>query len=301
MALAACEKPVIEDPDEKEEEGANVTLTFSTYQQSDFTRTALGSLPEPPVSSGLPACNTTRASEPLTNQCSRLTVAVFRTDGTKVKNVTQKMEDVDFGTVRMTLAAGSYHLVAIAHNGLGNATVSTPQEVKFYNNKVTDTFAFYGTLDVQQEDDVVQELELTRRVAMFRLTMTDDQLPAGLSQMKFYYTGGSSTYDATTGYGCKESRQTEYRDCYDADGEAVKVYELYTLPHSEQDVLKLTITAIGEDGSPMGEWVMTDIPVTRNKITSWAGSLLGGSSGSGSSGTVIRLDTTWDGTVNYTW
>jgi len=67
----------------------------------------------------------------------------------------------------------------------------------FPNNKVTDTFYYYGDLVVTTEVQSY-DLTLTRAVAMFRLVLTDDEMPSNVAKMKFYYLGGSSSTIALT-------------------------------------------------------------------------------------------------------
>jgi hypothetical protein len=196
--------------------------------------------------------------------------------------------------------------VAIAHSSTeGNATITSPEKVTFANNKLTDTFYYYGTLTVDT-DPIEETLEMTRCVAMLRLTLTEP-LSDNISRLKFYYTGGSSTFSPATGYGCVNSKQTEYRYTTDDQDMPVSVYELYTMPHEHQDVLKLTVTALDASGSEVGEVTMENIPVTRNKITTWQGALFSGSGTGGDGGTsssggiTITLDTEWDGTITYTF
>ena len=280
--LASCEKPVITDEiDDTQDVNTNVTLRFSIYGQQDFTR----------------------ATEALTDQCSRLSVAIFRQDGTKVKNVNQTSSDGDFGTVAVSLAEGTYKVVAVAHNSTeGNATISSTEKVTFANNKMTDTFACCETFSVLDGSAIEKEVLLQRVAAMVRLTVTGT-IPDEVARLKFYYTGGSSTLNPSTGYGCVQSKQTEYRPVV-LDGSPVNTFELYTAPHELNDVLKLVITAQDSDNQTLNEWTMEDIPVTRNKITTWEGSLFNGGEtggGTGSGGIGITLDTEWDGTISYTW
>jgi len=288
LLAASCEKPIFDE--ERAISGSaadthpNVTLHFSPYEQQAFTRAATA----------------------LTDQCTRLSVAIFTADGTKAKAVTQKQTDAGFGTAALTLQAGTYKIVAIAHSSTeGNATITSPEKVTFANNKLTDTFYYYGTLTVGT-DPIEETLEMTRCVAMLRLTLTDP-LSDNISRLKFYYTGGSSTFNPATGYGCVNSKQTEYRYTTDDQDMPVSVYELYTMPHEQQDVLKLTVTALDASGSEVGEVTMDNIPVTRNKITTWQGTLFsgsgtGGEGGTSSSGGIsITLDTEWDGTITYTF
>ena len=289
VMMAACEKPIMDGVDGNDNNADNnVILTFSPYQQVDFTTRA-----------------SRRTVASLTDQCSRLSVAVFDEDDAKVGSTKSfKSTDANFGTVNLSLPEGTYTVVAIAHNATdGNATITSPTKVTFPSNKMTDTFCYCGEL-VVDGDGINEELQMQRVVAMMRLTLTDDQIPSDVARLKFYYTGGSSTLNPRTGYGCVNSKQTEYRSVIGDDGQPVKVYEIYTAPHEQNDILKLTITSQDADNSVISEFSpMENIPVTRNKITTWEGSLFGGSNGGSalSGGIGLTLDTAWEGTISYTW
>ena len=58
----------------------------------------------------------TRAATDITDICSRLNVAIFDGDGTKVKSIAQKEGDSSFGTVALSLPEATYKLVVMAHN-----------------------------------------------------------------------------------------------------------------------------------------------------------------------------------------
>ena len=283
VLVAACEKPIL-DEDVVSMKEANVILHMTQYEQEAFGN------------SGNRAA--TRAATDITELCSRLNIAIFDDDGTKVKTVAQKEGDASFGTVALTLAAGTYQLVVIAHNAEGSATITSTEKVTFPNNKVTDTFYYYGDLVVTSE---VQSYDLTlsRAVAMFRMVLTDDEIPSTVTKFKFYYTGGSSTFSPSVGYGCVNSKQTEIRTVSD-DG----VYEIFTLPHTEEDVLtKLTVTALDANDNTVKERVFENVPVTRNQITRYTGSFFGsGGSGQTSDGTFrLTADPDWDSVNGYTF
>ena len=210
----------------------------------------------------------------------------------------QKDGDAGYGTVALTLASGTYKLVVIAHNGGGSATITSTEKVTFPNNKVTDTFYYYGDLIVT---DATQsyDLTLTRAVAMFRLVLTDDDIPSSVAKFKFYYVGGSSTFSPADGYGCVQSKQTEIRPVSD-DG----IYEIFTLPHTEDDVLtKLTVTALDQNDNTVKEKVFENVPVSRNQVTRYTGSFFGSGGSGGSSDGTIRLtaDPDWDSVNGYTF
>ena len=276
LLLAACEKPVLDNEDAVTKKDANVILHFKQYEQESFTRSATD----------------------ITELCSRLNIAIFDADGTKVKTVAQKESDAGYGTVALTLAAGTYQLVVIAHNGEGSATITSTEKVTFPNNKVTDTFYYYGDLVVTTEVQSY-DLTLTRAVAMFRMVLTDDEMPANVAKLKFYYLGGSSTFSPKDGCGCVNSKQTEIRPVSD-DG----IYEIFTLPHTEDDVLtKLTVTALDQNDNIIKEKVFENVPVTRNQVTRYTGSFFGSGGSGGSSDGTIRLtaDPDWDSVNGYTF
>ena len=275
LLLAACEKPVI-DEDLVATKDANVILHFKQFEQEAFTR----------------------AATDITELCSRLNIALFDAEGTKVKTVAQKEGDSSYGTVALTLTAGTYRLVVIAHNCDGSATITSTEKVTFPNNKVTDTFYYYGDLvvtDAKQSYD----LTLTRAVAMFRLVLTDESVPSNVAKLKFYYIGGSSTFSPKDGYGCVNSKQTEIRSV-SSDG----VYEIFTLPHTEDDVLtKLTVTALDANDNTVKERTFENVPITRNQVTRYTGSFFGSGGGGSTSDGTLRLtaDPDWDSVNGYTF
>ena len=285
LLVAACEKPILDEEDAVTRKEANVILHMTQYEQEAFGN------------SGNRA--TTRTATGITELCSRLNIAIFDDDGTKVKTVAQKEGDASFGTVALTLAAGTYQLVVIAHNGEGSATITSTEKVTFPNNKVTDTFYYYGDLVVTSEVQSY-DLTLTRAVAMFRMVLTDDEIPSTVTKFKFYYTGGSSTFSPSAGYGCVNSKQTEIRTV--ADG--VTTFDIFTLPHTEEDVLtKLTVTALDANDNTVKERVFENVPVTRNQVTRYTGSFFGsGGSGQTSDGTFrLTADPDWDSVNGYTF
>ena len=281
LLLAACEKPIFNETTGKEiPSETNVILHFSQYQQEAFTRSATD----------------------ITNLCSRLNIAIFDAEGTKVKTVAQKEGDASYGTVALSLAAGTYRLVVIAHNCDGSATITSTEKVTFPNNKVTDTFYYYGDLVVTAENQSY-DLTLTRAVAMFRLVLTDESIPNNVAKLKFYYLGGSSTFSPKDGYGCVQSKQTEIRPV-PADFVSGTAFEVYTLPHTEEDVLtKLTVTALDANDDVIMERTFENIPIIRNQVTRYTGSFFGsGGTGDTGSGTFrLTADPDWDAVNGYTF
>ena len=313
LLVAACEKPILDEDSVvgSSAADANVILHMTQFEASPLARPKDARKARTPLQR---ARGTTRAASDITDFCTRLNIAIFNADGTKVKTVAQKKADSDFGTVALTLAAGTYRLVVIAHNCDGSATITSEEKVTFPNNKVTDTFYYDGDLvvtDARQSYD----LTLTRAVAMFRLVLTDEEIPSNVAKLKFYYTGGSSTFSPKDGYGCVNSKQTEIRTvpANSSQGEASQgpsvvsgtSFDIYTLPHTEDDVLtKLTVTALDANDNTVKERIFENVPVTRNQITRYTGSFFGsgGSEGGSSDGTFrMTANPDWDSVNGYTF
>jgi len=95
------------------------------------------------------------------------------------------------------------------------------------------------------------------------------------------------------------SKQTEIRTVA-ADG----VYEIYTLPHTEEDVLtKLTITALDANDNTIKERIFENVPVIRNQVTRYTGSFFGEGGGgeTGSGDFRMTADPEWDSVNGYTF
>ncbi len=296
LGLTACEKPILDSEDAVMDADANVILRFTQYEQIPFDD-RVTSLSYRKESEGV-----TRSATDITELCSRLNIAIFDADGSKVKTVAQKDGDASFGTVALSLAAGTYQLVVIAHNGEGSATISSTEKVTFPSNKVTDTFYYYGDLvvtDARQSYD----LTLTRAVAMFRLVLTDEEIPSPVAKFKFYYLGGSSTFNPKNGYGCVNSKQTEFLPV-PSGSSAGTTFDIYTLPHTEDDVLtKLTVTALDANDNIIKEMDFVDVPVTRNQITRYTGNFFSSGGTDQTSDGTFRLtaDPDWDGVNGFTF
>lgn len=213
------------------------------------------------------AAKGTRAIEPIGKVCTKLTISIYNVEGQRVYSANKKSTDADFANVTMKLAEGKYHLVIVAHSNEKNATTTDINKITFEGNKLSDTFHYYKEIELVaggNNIDVVME----RVTAMFRLEIAD-QIPENVKQLKFYYTGGSSTLQGVTGYGCVNSKQTELRDIKTG----TKIYEVYTFPHPDGKTLKMTITALGASGETVCTKTFEDVAVSKNMITCYKGNL----------------------------
>lgn len=231
----------------------------------------------------------TRSEQSVTELCSRLNFAIYQ-GSDKVKALAQKQGDQNYGTAGFNLPVGDYTLVIVGHNTAGTCTFTELDKITFKDNIVSDTYLYSGELHVTAEAQTLA-LQLRRVVAMFRLVLTDD-LPAEVQQMKFYYTGGSSTLSGATGRGSVNSRQTVKLPV--SPGQ--RQFEVFTFPHEETGELKMTISALDANGEVLRERILEHVPVTRNRITRFTGSFFIGETGQSSAFSVqLSASSEWDG------
>ena len=258
MAMASCEKVSLDEllskepPTSQPSSTGNASLSIhiggiadANYQDA----TAKG----------------TRAIEPIGNVCTKLTISLYNEEGQRVYSVNKKSTDADFANATMKLAEGKYYLVVVAHSNEKNATTTDINKITF-DGKLSDTFHYYKEIELVaggNNIDVVME----RVTAMFRLEITDE-IPENVKQLRFNYTGGSSTLSGYTGAGSVNSRQTEIRNIQ----AGVNIYEVYTFPHPDDKKLKMTVTALDASGETICMRSFEDVAVSKNMITRYKGS-----------------------------
>ena len=196
----------------------------------------------------------------------RITYSIFRNGG-KVKNVNQQSPSSTFGT----------------------ATFSSPEKITFYKNKTTDTFCYYESFHVT-EDNLRKDITPHRVTGMFVLHIKD-AIPSTAKTIKFYYTGGSSTLNATTGYGCVNSRQTEEREMNPQQ----KDYRIYTLPHSDAKKLHIIITVYDQQGNTITKKDLKDVEIKQNNQTICSLNLFDGEEDGSTAD--FYFDPTWEGYI----
>ena len=260
VALCACEKPVIN-------EDAETTNVSEAVVNGDIrVKLHVSQFEQLPIDNNSTA---TRATE-VASLCKRISYGVYQ-NGAKLDVRHQVSSDENFGEMTLFLSEGSYQIVVVAHNGSENAQMSDPTRITFKEDgklRVTDTFYYYGTIDVNQNQEV--SIGLKRAVAMLRF-VTQDTIPSGVQQMRLYYTGGSSTFDATTGLGCVKSNQAEYREVTAEMIGQPGTFDFYTFPRAEEGTLNMKLTAFKANMDVVKEKEFNDVPIRRNQMTRYTG------------------------------
>jgi hypothetical protein len=272
IALMSCEKAVLPENDP----GNNVRLTFVPT-----------------------TADTSRGVVSIGDYFSRLAVQLFDADGQKVfaQSKTQKREDADFGMLNVGLKAGTYTVVAVGHSSPVTPTIKSTDLVQFTAQngvKNSDTFCHYGQVTIS-EDGGYHELKMNRMTAMITFEFTDETMPAAFAGLKVDYSGGSANFNPSTAQGCTKSSQSELRFTRSNQ------YAVFTFPYQSADgKLKITLNALDADQNVLTTKVLTDVPVTRNRITHCRGQLFGdGDFEIKQTAFGITVNPDWDGTIEY--
>lgn len=254
----------------------------------------------------------TRALVPITEVCTRVCFAVYQ-DGSRKTYKNQKTGDSDFGSYSLSLDAGTYQLLVVGHSGAANPTTTSPSKVQFTNPSssggtgFTDTFYYYGTL-VVGSSGTQTNISMKRATAMFRLK-TNDAKPAAVKRFQFYYEGGSGALDATTGYGCVNSKQSVF---VDATESGQQQFEMYTFPHEGDGGVTFTVKALGADDNILYTKEFANVKMQRNCITQYSGDFFkngnvtpsddkGSDDPDEPSSNVVMVNPEWGQTFEYTY
>ena len=275
LMVFSCEKPIVTDENETGDPDGN--LTVSVFQ---IAKTPFASL--------------TRAA--VSEVCTRLNFIIYDEDGTRLKYVSQELgKHADFGTASFKLEEGTYQLVVVAHSANGNPTTTNIAKIQFTNSTgYTDTFLCYGEITIGEEP-VSLEVSLERITSLCRFVITDE-IPDDVTHMQFYYTGGSGAFDATTGLGSVNSKQSLTFDV----SEGQREFDLYTFLHDIEGTVHLKVTAY-DDGENILYERSFDVPMEQDHITWLTGAFFNGSSSSSTTITNVTVNTDWAGETHLTF
>ncbi len=276
--VLACEKAIIGEGKEVTTDDPDGNVHVTVYQ---VAKTPFASL-------------TRGGSEPATVM-TRLNFAVYTMEGTRVKQVNKTSDKSAFNQCSFQLEPGDYQLVVVGHSSGGNPTMTDPTCIKFTNAQgFTETFMAYQVLTVTGEPQEVG-VNIDRIVSRCSVVLTDD-IPANAKKLRFYYTGGSGAFDASTGLGCVNSKQDVWFDVKSGQHQ----FDLYTFLHDVEGTIHLQVTAHDASDNIIQERTF-DVPMERDHITWLTGSFFSGSGSSSSTTITVTVNTDWAGETHLTF
>ena len=273
--MSSCEKAIVtEQPDAPD---GNLTVTVFQIEKTLFE-------------------NLTRTEKPVSEACMHLNFAVYDEEGARVKQINQTKGTANYGTASFMLEPGDYTLVVVGHSSSGNPTMTNLKKIQFDNKDgYSETFLYCATVTIGEES-VEKQVALDRIVSMCRFVVTDD-IPSEVKQMQFYYTGGSGAFNALTGLGSVNSKQTV---TFNISSGTQKQFDLYTFLHEVESDIALKVTALDASDNVLYERSF-DVPMEQNHITWLSGAFFNGSGSSSITITGVTVNTDWAGETHITF
>lgn len=211
----------------------------------------------------------TRAS---LTELSLTDVWVFDYVGGQLQATThQTASDASFGSPSLTVDYGDHTFYFVASRGdtptIDGTTISW--------SKPSDTFWLSLTMTVAPSTSASQSVTLHRVAARLRVTITDE-IPTGLAVLSvtpdhWYYGLDITTGEAT------DDRQTARTVNVPASyvgttGQLIASF--FTISPQSEWTTDITLTATSTDNSTLSSISIKDVPMQRNHVTSYGGSIL---------------------------
>ena len=290
LSISSCEKAINDSDtvvsDSVADKDANLRVTVFSIDKTPFEALTRAENAEADFGKATPA----------SEACTRLNFAIYDEGGSRVKQVNQTSAEADFGKASFLLAEGTYLLVVVGHSANGNPTMTDPIKVQFTNaTGYTDTYLCCATVTIGEEK-VDYQVSLDRITALCRFVLTDTEIPSEVKKMRFYYTGGSGAFNATTGLGCVNSKQDVKFDITSSQ----KQFDLYTFLHDLEGTIHLTVSALDASGNEILQREF-EVPMQQNYITWLSGPFFGGSSSGSTTITGVTINTDWAGETHITF
>ena len=192
--------------------------------------------------------------------------------GEYVQTIHQESTDDVFGAVSGTFDYGTHTLYFVASRGV-NATVSTEDKTITWQT-IRDTFWATLQMTVEPSTGGQQQVSLSRVVGRLRITVTD-AVPTG-----------ATTFEVTpTTWYCGLNYQTGEATSSSTSPIAVTIpssyigttklaSSVYTISGATPWETGITAALKASDNSTLGSVTISDIPIQRNHITSYSGSIM---------------------------
>lgn len=236
--VAGCSSDNGEEPVMNQGETAEVTLTFSPYEQTAMTRAA------------------TSVASVVTH------LDVWITDGTTTQDIHQTSSDADFGTLSVTLdKTKTYTLYAIGHKADG-ATLSDGV-ISFTNDKTTHSMFYTTTFSPATATNL--SCLMNRIVADFRLDITDD-FPAECKSLRFTIANVFDRWNVSTGGTHSLDRVSTIS--YGGTSSIFNVYAIVTDASTTHDIL---VEALDENDDVVQSRTFADVPLRNGYKTNYRG------------------------------
>lgn len=236
-----------------DEETANATISFkiSNYNQSEFEKSQ------------------SRAA--ISDVISHLSFCVFSKELEKIQEIKQVSSSTGFGTVKTTIPYGVYSITVVGHNNAKDAIISSPENISFEDAKISDTFCYSSSIDIDGETPATVSVALNRVIAKFELQATD-AIPADVKTIEFKFSEGGNMLNGKTGKASSSIMQTKTIEIPSGYiNTSNNKFVLYTFLLAEESNLTIEATAKSEAKEVLFSKTFSDVPMKINRITRYKG------------------------------
>lgn len=213
----------------------------------------------------------------------RIDAAIFDGDGGKVCEFHQTADDADFGTIRKTVHAGRYRIVAMARAGAASqpVTITSPTYVEMPESRLYDMFCAVRDIEITSGETEPVVMTLSRNVSMFGLSVTD-AAPDNIYGIEFVFRVDGEyrllpTFNPTTGL-ADTGYQTKRLAVLKSRGpQELKYYAFLT---ADEETVDITVNARTEEGDILFTRTFEGVPMRVNRKTIATGALFSGGTSS---------------------
>ena len=220
----------------------------------------------------------TRAAKPLAeyNKVDAITLAFY--DGnTEVYKTTQYRGSLGggetFGEFDLSLPLGSYTMVALAYGFQEGdvLTLTSPTQAAYTGDHARETFAVTQAVNITNTTAVNINATLNRIVAKLDVNSTDGR-PAQASSIRVTFSGGSKSFNPTTGLAVGNAGFSNVVSISAAVGNATESGSYVFLATDEQTV-DVTIEVLNSENTAIFTKQISNVPLKRNVTTILTGSM----------------------------
>lgn len=312
LLWASCEQNSVSDSIHPENQVVEVTFNLTLRQDvAEFrsTRGLPGGLPDEPISKNNEDAGGAEEEEGEETQptvtLSYVDYAIYDAEGTYIRHERKEISVKPDGSASFSLqeafTAGVYKICFLAHNVEGAQFSEEDNLVTFPT--VSDTF--WGNDEFEIDASLTnQEIPVSIRRAIagveFRPT---DHVPEQIHHFNIESSGLYNTINLLDGIASDATTELNYSYIFkEEDREKLVSQTFYTfvpekLPESDAACIDaVTISALTEEDGIERTRTIADIPIYRNKITRYTGTLYTPSIVDGE--LTVEIETEWDGYID---
>lgn len=236
---------------DKELHNATVSFIINNYNQSEI---------ESPQS---------RAQ--ISTVISHLSFCVFGENAEKEQEIIQVSSESEFGTIKTTIPYGTHSILVVGHNSSNDAIITSPGNISFTDDKITDTFLYHSSIEIDEKTSPTISIALDRAIAKFELQATD-AIPLGVKTIEFKYSGGGNRLSGITGKTTSSIEQTKVIEVPSSYiNTSNNKFVLYTFLPEDESNLTIVATAKNEANDIVFSKKFSDVPLKINRITRYKG------------------------------